>query len=145
DLHMGGSDHWRVRRMINSQPSPLSPHCDGGLGLLEICRKRRGLSDRKTEKSLGAPKQPRLAETADEPAVGEPEGPHCRVEPLDPERSEGAFATLAVSIGVLVCLLYRLLCDANGILAPPVITLGGLQDFFVLGVRGDTAFDACHG
>src|SRR5262249_60394623 len=107
--------------------------------------KPAGFLDPTSDKSLGAHKNPRLAETADEAAVGEPEGPHCRVEPLDPERAEGALATLAVSIGVLVGFLYRLLCDANGILAPSVITLGGLQYFFVLGVRGDTAFDACHG
>ena len=67
-------------------------------------------------------------------AVVQAERPHRGVEALDPERAEGALAPLAVAEGVLLRLLDRLLGDADGVLAPAVIALGGLEDFLVLGV-----------
>ena len=87
---------------------------------------------------------PALLEPVDEPAVVQAERAHRRVEPLDPQRAEGALSALAVAVGVLVRLLDRLLGDADGVLAPAVIALGGLEDLLVLGVSGDAALDACH-
>ena len=78
-------------------------------------------------------------------AVVQPERPHRGIEALDPQSAERALAPLAVAEGVLVRLLDRLLGDADGVLAPAVIALGGLEDFLVLGVSGDAAFDAGHG
>ena len=46
---------------------------------------------------------------------------------------------------VLAGLLDRLTRDADGVLPAAVIALGCLQDLLVLGVRGDAAFDTCHG
>jgi hypothetical protein len=37
------------------------------------------------------------------------------------------------------------LATPDGVLAPAVIALGGLEDLLVLGVPGDAALDACHG
>src|SRR5581483_743904 len=69
---------------------------------------------------------------------------YAGLEPLDPQRAEGALAPLAVTEGVLAGLLHRLLGDADRVLAAAVIALGGLENFLVLGVRGDTTFDAGH-
>jgi hypothetical protein len=71
--------------------------------------------------------------------------PHRRVEPLDPERAESALPVLAVAVGVLQALFDRLLGDADGVLAPAIKALGGLQNLLVLGMGGDAPFDAGHG
>src|SRR5262249_19750960 len=118
---------------------------DGGLGLLDNGRKRRRLVDRQIRQHLAVDRNAGLVEPADEAAVVEAEGPHRCIEPLDPQRAEGALAALAVAEGVLVGLLHRLLGDADGVLAPAVIALRGLEDLLVLGVPGDAALDACHG
>src|ERR1700722_10009788 len=87
----------------------------------------------------------RLVEPGDEPAVGQSKIADRRVEALDPQGAEGALAPLAIAKGVLVRFLDCLLGDADGILAPPVITLGSLEDLFVFGVGGDAALDPGHG
>src|SRR5882757_7198475 len=118
---------------------------NGGLGLLDNGRKRRRLVDRQIRQHLAVHLHAGLVESADEAAVVEAERAHRRIKALDPERPERALAALAVAKGVLVGLLHRLLGDADGVLAPAVIALGGLEDLLVLGVPGDAAFDACHG
>src|ERR1700722_2398986 len=87
----------------------------------------------------------RLVEPGDEPAVGQSKIADRRVEALNPQSAEGALAPLAVAKRVLVRLLDRLLGDADGVLAPPIITLGSLEDFLVFGVGGDAALDPGHG
>src|SRR5262249_47267603 len=87
----------------------------------------------------------RPGEPVDKFAVVEAEGTHRCVEALNPQGTKCALATLAVPIRILVGFFDRLLGDSDGILAPPIIALGGLEDFLVLGVSGDAAFDACHG
>src|SRR5216684_1501952 len=114
-------------------------------GLLDDRLERRRLADRKVGEHLAVDQEPGLAETVDEPAIGEAEGAHRRIEALDPQRPEGALAPLAVAIGVLVRLLDRLLGDPDGVLAPAVIALGGFEDLLVLGVPSDTTLDAGHG
>src|SRR5260370_264018 len=118
---------------------------DRGFGLLDDGRKSRGLADRKIRQHLAVDQETGLVEAVDEAAVVQAERTHCRIEPLDPKRPERALAALAVAVGVLVRLLHRLLGDADGVLAPAVIALGGLEDFLVLGVSGDAALAACHG
>src|SRR5262249_21358416 len=130
-------------RPLSSVLCPLSS--DRGLRFLDDRLEGRRLADRKVGEHLAVDQQPGLAEPVDEAAVGQAERPHRRVQPLDPERAEGALAALAVAIGVLVRLLHRLLGDANRVLAPAVIALGGLEYLLVLGVAGDAALDACHG
>ena len=115
---------------------------DRDLGLLDNGRKGRRLVDRQIGQHFAVDQKAGLGEPIDEPAVVQPERPHGRIEALDPQRPEGALATLAVAVGVLVRLLHRLLGDADGVLAPAVIALGGLEDFLVLGVRSDATFDA---
>src|SRR5439155_4410779 len=66
------------------------------------------------------------------------------VEALNPKGAEGALAPLAVTIGILIRLLDRLLGNPDRILAPAVIALGGFEYFLVLGVGGDAAFHASH-
>src|SRR5207302_4189519 len=60
-------------------------------------------------------------------------------------RTERPFAPLTVPIGVLLRLLHRLFGDADGVLAPAVIALRGLESLFVLGMSCDAALYACHG
>ena len=116
-----------------------------GLGLLDDRLERRRLVDREIGQHLAVDRDPGLGEPVDKPAVGEAERTHRGVEALDPQRAEGALAPLAVAEGVLVGLLHRLLGDADGVLAPAVEALGGLEDFLVLGVGRDAPFDAGHG
>src|SRR5580693_3158630 len=104
----------------------------------------RRLVDGEVGQNLAVDHDAGLVEARDEAAVIEPERAHRRIEALDPQRPEGALLPLAVAEGVLVCLLDRLLGDADRILAPAVIALGGLEDLLVLGMGGDAAFDACH-
>ena len=118
---------------------------DRDFGLLDNGRKGHGLVDRQIGQHFAVDQKAGFGEPVDEPAVVQAERPHGRIEPLNPQCAEGALATLAVAVGVLVCLFYRLLGDANGVLAPAIIALGGLEDLLVLGVAGDAAFDACHG
>jgi hypothetical protein len=116
-----------------------------GLGLVDDGFERRRLVDGEVGKHLTIDRDPGFGEAVDKSAVGEPELAHRRVQALDPQRPEGTLAALAVPEGVLVRLLDRLLGDANGILAPAVIALGGFEDFLVLGVSGDAPFDAGQG
>src|SRR5262252_10779248 len=115
-----------------------------GLGLLDDRLERRRLADREVGQHLAVDRDPGLAQAGDKSAVGEVEGAHRRVEPLDPQGAEGALAPLAVAERVLVGFLDRLLGDADRVLAPAVIAFGGFQDLLVLGVRGDAAFDPGH-
>src|SRR5215831_13328105 len=136
----------RADPFIRTSPSVVRPpSSDRRLGLFHDRRKRGGLADREIGQHLAIDQQAGLAEPGDEAAVVEAEGPHRGVETLDPQRPEGALAALAVAVGVLVGLLHRLLGDADGVLAPAVIALGGLENLLVLGVAGDAALDACHG
>src|SRR5215470_14907619 len=117
----------------------------GGLGLLDDGLKGRRLGDGEVGQDLAIDHEPGLAQAVDKSAVVEPKRPHRGIEALNPERPEGALAALAVAVGVLVGLLDRLLGDADRVLAPPIKALGGLVDFLVLGVSGDTTLDAGHG
>ena len=77
---------------------------------------------------------PGPVKAVDKSMVGQPERPHRRIEPLDPERAEGALLAFAVAEGILHRLLDRLLGDADGVLAAAVKSLGGLEDLLVFGV-----------
>src|SRR6185437_602212 len=115
-----------------------------GLGFLDDRLKRRRLVDGEIGQHLAIDHHAGFRQAVDEAAVVEPEGSHRRVEALNPQRAERALASFAVAEGVLPRLLHRLLGDANGVLAPAVIALGGFENFFVLGVTGDATFDAGH-
>ena len=155
--HIGGVDHLCPRREMdrlelktagavrkNHAAAAVSLR-QRGLGLLDDGLECRRLADREIGQHLAIDRDAGLREPVDKPAVGEAEGPHRGVEALDPQRPEGALAPLAVAEGVLVGLLHRLLGDADGVLAPAVKALGGLENFLVLGVGRDAPFDAGHG
>src|SRR5206468_12022748 len=116
-----------------------------GLRLAYDRLERRRLADGKIGQHLAIDHDPGLAEAGDESAVGQPERAHRRIEPLDPQRAERAFLTLAIPVGVLLRTLDCLLGDPNGVLAAAVIALGRFQDLLVLGMRGDASLDAGHG
>src|ERR1700683_1314130 len=113
-------------------------------GLTNNSLEGRRLPDRQIGKYLAVDHDARLAQAGDETAVVEAERTHRRVEPLDPKRAKSTFAALTVAVGILLRLLDRLLGDADRVLAPAIIALGGLQHFLVLGMGGDAAFGACH-
>src|SRR6185437_915934 len=115
-----------------------------GLGLFDDRLEGRRLVDREIGQHLAVYHQPRLGEPGDEAAVVQSERAHGRVQALNPERAESALAALAVAEGVLPGLFDGLLGDADRVLAAAVIALGGLVDFLVLGVSGDTTFYAGH-
>src|ERR1700688_651042 len=119
--------------------------CERRLGLADDGLEGRRLGDREVREHLAVDHDAGLGEAGDEAAVIEAERANRRVEALDPQSAERALAPLAVAVGILVRLLHRLLGDADGVLAPAVIAFGGLEDFLVLGVSGDTPFDAGHG
>src|SRR4029079_3147711 len=66
------------------------------------------------------------------------------IDALDPQRPERALPHLAVAIGVLPGLLYRLLGDANGVLAAAVIALGLLQHLAVASMAGKAGFHTVY-
>src|SRR3954452_10711090 len=115
-----------------------------GLGFLDDRLERRRLVDGEIGQHLAIDHDAGFRQAIDEAAVVEPERPHRGVEALDPKRAERALAPLAVAESVLPRLLHRLLGDADRVLAAAVIALGGLENFLVLGVTGDTTFDAGH-
>src|ERR1041384_4618693 len=96
-----------------------------GLGLLDDRLEGSRLADREIGQHLAVDRDAGFGEPVDKAAVGDTKGPHRGVEALDPERAERALAPLAVAEGVLVRLLDRLLGDADGVLAPAGIALGG--------------------
>src|SRR5271167_2908983 len=116
-----------------------------GLGLADDGLESRRLGDRQIREHFAVDRNAGLGEARDEAAVIETEWPHRGVEALDPQRTECALSPLAIAEGILVRLLHRLLGDADGVLAPAVIALGGFKHFFVLGMGCDAALDACHG
>src|SRR5262245_15423335 len=116
-----------------------------GLSLFHDCLEGRGLANSKVRQHLAINGQPGFGEASDEATVIQSEWPHRRVQALDPKRAECALSPLAIAEGVLVRLLHRLLGDANRIFAAAIVTLGGLEDFLVLGMRCDTTLDAGHG
>src|SRR5215470_12703757 len=128
-------------RPRNSRPSRRQRR----LGLADDCLERHWLADGQIGQDLAVDRDARLAQPVDEPAVVEAERAHRRVESLDPQGAERALLALAVAIGVLRRLLHRLLGDADGVLAPAVIALGGLEHLLVPGVGGDATLDAGHG
>jgi hypothetical protein len=64
------------------------------------------------------------------------------VDALDPERTEIALFDLAITVGVLTGLFDSL--DRRAVICrtAAIIALGGLDNFFVAGVRGDASFYA---
>ncbi len=109
-----------------------------------IASNAAGSAMAKSDNTLRSTVMPALVEPGDKSAVVEPERTHRRVEPLNPQRAECALANLAIAKGVLLRFFHGLLGDADRVLAPAVIALGGLVDLLVLGMGGDAAFDASH-
>src|SRR5262249_42858570 len=91
-----------------------------GLGLLADHLECARLADREIGQQLAVDRDPGFAEAGDKSAVGQPEAAHRGVEALDPQGAERALAPLAVAERILVCLLDRLLGDADRVLAPAV-------------------------
>src|SRR5580700_3491900 len=116
-----------------------------GLCLIDNRFECRRLADCEVGEHLAVERDPGFAEAGNKSTVGEAKLAHRRIEALDPQRTERAFAALAVAKGVLVRLFDRLLGDPDRVLAPAVVALGGFEDLFVLGVSGNASFDAGHG
>src|SRR5580704_5919837 len=134
------------RTVICRMSSVICPLlCERRLGLADDRLERHRLGDGEVREHLAVDHNAGLAQAGDEAAVIEPERAYRRVEPLDPQRAKRALLSLAVAERILARLLHRLLGDADGVLAPAAITLGGLEHLLVLGMGCDAALDACHG
>src|ERR1700687_4392114 len=131
---------WTYARSIMTRS-----HRERRRGLADDGLERSRLGDGEVGQHLAVDHDAGLAQAGDEAAVVQPERAHRRIEPLDPQSAEGALLSLAVAEGILARLLHRLLGDADGVLAPAAIALGGLEHFLVLRMGCDAAFDACHG
>src|SRR6202162_5678586 len=131
---------WTYARSIMTRS-----HRERRLGLADDRLERRRLGDGEVGEHLAVDHDAGLAQAGDEAAVVQPERAHRRVKPLDPQRAKGALLSLAIAEGILARLLHRLLGDADRVLAPAVIALGGLEHLLVLGMGCDAALDACHG
>src|SRR5260221_2915061 len=112
--------------------------------LLDQRLERSRLAHGKLGQDLAVDLDPGFAEAADKSAVGQAMLAHGGVDALDPQGSERPLAVLAIAIGVLRRLVDRRLGGADGVLAPAVEALGAMQNFLVLGVRGDAAFYSRH-
>src|SRR5579862_3504924 len=131
--------------MPGTRPGVTGNLSERRLGLADDRLESRRLGDGEVREHLAVDHDAGLAQAGDEAAVIEPERAHRGVEALNPKRAEGALLALAVAEGILAGLLHRLLGDADGVLAPAAIALGGLEHLLVLGMRCDAALDACHG
>src|SRR5579862_7011146 len=131
--------------MPGTRPGVTGNLSERRLGLADDRLEGRRLGDGEVREHLAVDHDAGLAQAGDEAAVVQPERPHRRIEALDPQCAEGALLSLAVAEGILARLLHRLLGDANGVLAPAIIALGGLEHLLVLGMGCDAALDACHG
>src|SRR6478672_4978736 len=88
-------DKERKRENFASPSSVLGwSRRDRALGLLDNGGKGGRLVDRQIGQHLAVNQQAGFAEPVDEPAVGEAEWAHGRIEPLDPQGAEGALAPL---------------------------------------------------
>src|SRR3974377_2159452 len=115
-----------------------------GLCFFDDDRESGRLADGTIGQDLAVHQDARLSKAVNKAAVGQSKRSHRCIEALNPERTEGAFPALTVAVRILVCFFDRLLRDPDGILAPAVETLRGLEHLLVLGMGGDAAFDACH-
>src|SRR5579862_8091467 len=131
--------------MPGTRPGVTGNLSERRLGLADDRLERRRLGNGEVREHLAVDHDAGLAQAGDEAAVVETERAHRRIEALDPQCAEGALLALAVAEGILARLLYRLFGDADGVLAPAVIALGGLEHLLVLGMGCDAALDACHG
>src|SRR5690606_31007422 len=142
------------------------PHVSGALGLgdralkfvwccvLEVLKSRLGLSDqcgeclrlmdRHVGKNLAVDLDTGLVQAVDEAAVGQAMLARRSVDALDPQSAEIALPILAIAIGVLQRLLDSLLGNTDRIFAAAIETLGGLQNFLVLGMGGNAPLNTCH-
>src|SRR5579872_6002837 len=141
-LHVGSVNHDTVPMPIMPGMTEMLRECR--LGLSDDRLERRRFGDGQVRQYLAVDGDAGLGEPGDKSAVVEPERTHRRVEPLNPQRAECALANLAIAEGVLLRFFHGLLGDADRVLAPAVIALGGLVDLLVLGMGGDAAFDASH-
>src|SRR4029079_14267920 len=126
---------WRLTRTLRRQR---------GFGLFHDRLECSRFADCKIGQNLSVDRHAGFGQPGDEAAVVQAKGQNRRVQALNPQGTKRALAPLAVTESILVCLLHRLLGDADRVLAAAVVALGGLQDFLVLGVRGDATFDAGH-
>ena len=118
--------------------------CQRSLCLFYQGLERLRLADGEISQNLSVDLNARLFEAAHKSCVIDAMLPACRVNPLDPQCPEGAFAYATVTVGILPCLFHRLLGDPDGVLAPTLVASGLRQNFFVFGVRGHAAFYTCH-
>src|SRR5208282_5945256 len=112
------------------------------LGLFDDRGEGRGLGDCELGQHLAVDLDPGRREAGNEPAVGQPVLARRRVDPLDPQGAELAFAVLAVAVGVLHRPVDRGLGGADRVLAAAGIAFGGLENLLVLGVGGYAPLDA---
>src|SRR5580704_16695186 len=131
--------------MPGTRPGMTGNLSERGLGLADDRLERRRLGDGEVREHLAVDHDAGLAQAGDEAAVVEPERAYRGIEALNPQRAKRALLPLAVAEGILARLLHRLLGDADRVLAPAAITLGGLEHLLVLGMGCDAALDACHG
>src|SRR5579862_6894692 len=130
--------------MPGTRPGMTLRSCECRFGLTNNGLESRRLRDRQIGKHLAVNHDAGLAQAGDKAAVVEAERAHRRIEPLNPQGAERTLPPFAVAKGILLRLLHRLLGDADRVLAPAVIALGGFEHLLVLGMGGDAAFDACH-
>src|SRR5215510_4945560 len=91
-----------------------------GFGLFHDRLECSRFADCKIGQNLPVDRHASFGQPGDKAAVVQPKGPNRSVQTLDPQ-------------------------GTKRVLAAPVVPLGGLQNFLVLGVRGDATFNAGHG
>src|ERR1700758_1775813 len=144
-LYIGTVDHGALITVMAGELShDAKAHSQGRFCLADDGLERRRFADREIGQHLAVNRDAGFGEAGDEAAVVEAKRTNRGVEALNPQSAKAALAPLAVAIGVLVGLLDRLLGNPNRVLAAAIIPLGGLEHFLVLGMGGDSAFDASH-
>src|SRR6185437_2802552 len=140
-MPLGGG---RSRRIMGSPGSPGLCDAECGLRLLRDRGKRRSVMDRDVRQNLAVDLHTRLAQTVDDPSVGQAVETRCRVDARNPERAELALLLAPVAVGILPRLDDGLLRRAIDLAPGVVIALRLAENFLVTAPGRHATLDSCH-
>ncbi|KUM44362.1 hypothetical protein AR540_21645 [Pseudomonas sp. EpS/L25] len=86
----------------------------------------------------------RFFQAGDQTAVGQTVDTSTSVDTSDPQSAELTLTLTTVTVGVLACLDYRLLSDAEDARTGTVVAFGELQDFLVTATSDDATLNTSH-
>ncbi|OEC40254.1 hypothetical protein A7D27_16475 [Pseudomonas sp. 1D4] len=115
-----------------------------GLSFLDNRSKRRFFVHCQIGQNLAVDLDGRFFQASDQTAVGQTVLTSTSVDTSDPQSAELTLALTAVTVGVLACLDYRLLGNAEHARASTVVAFGEFQNFFVTSTSDNATLNTSH-